>query len=83
MGALLDWLYGLSLPQATLWLTAANVVMFAASLAAGHWLVRRYADRAVTPPPAPLERAEVWLAIGCVVLNSGVAVAGWLEGAGV
>jgi lathosterol oxidase len=64
-------------PQAVGWLMAANVAVFFLSLAAGELLVRLYRDRPVTPPPEPLERTEVLLAAACVLLNGGVAVAGW------
>jgi sterol desaturase/sphingolipid hydroxylase (fatty acid hydroxylase superfamily) len=64
-------------PQAVAWLMAANVAVFLLSLAAGEVLVRLFRDRPVTPPPEPLERAEVLWAALCVLLNGGVAVAGW------
>jgi lathosterol oxidase len=73
----LDDFAAMSWPQAVAWLTAINVAMFFLSLAAGEVLVRLYRSRPVTPPPKPLERAEVVLAAACVVLNGGVAVAGW------
>ena len=73
----LDFLRRWTLVEATIWLTAANVAMFAASLAVGHALARRYFERPVTRPPDPLSAAEIWLAVSCVVLNSVVAVAGW------
>jgi lathosterol oxidase len=77
MPELLAYLHRCTLLEATLWLTAANVAMFAVSLAAGHLLAARYGRHPVTPPPDPLSAAEVWLAVGCVILNSGVAIAGW------
>jgi sterol desaturase/sphingolipid hydroxylase (fatty acid hydroxylase superfamily) len=77
MQQLLDHLHRCTPLEATLWLTAANVTMFAASLVVGEFLARRYVERPVTPPPDPLSAAEVWLAIFCIILNSGVAVAGW------
>ncbi|HEX8916640.1 MAG TPA: sterol desaturase family protein [Humisphaera sp.] len=64
-------------PQAVAWLMAVNVAVFVLSLAAGEALVRLFRDRPVTEPPQPLERAEVLWAALCVVLNGGVAVAGW------
>jgi lathosterol oxidase len=73
----LDDFAAMSWPRAVAWLMAINVAMFFLSLAAGELLVRMYRSRPVTPPPRPLERAEVVLAAACVVLNGGVAVAGW------
>lgn len=67
----------MSWPHAVAWLMAANVGVFLLSLAAGEVLVRLYRDRPVTPPPRPLERTEVLLAASCVLLNGGVAIAGW------
>ena len=72
-----DYLYNCSPAEAIAWLTGANVVVFAMSVAVGHWLVGRYADRPVTAAPDPLSAAEVGYAALCVALNSGVAVAGW------
>lgn len=73
----LEQFAAMSWREATAWLMAINVAMFLASLAAGHLLVRLYPDRPVTPAPDPLERREVMWAAACVVLNGGVAVAGW------
>lgn len=73
----LDDFAAMSGPQAAGWLMAINVATFFASLAAGEVLVRLFRGRPVTPPPEPLERAEVLWAALCVLLNGGVAVAGW------
>jgi lathosterol oxidase len=64
-------------PRAVAWLTAINVAVFLLSLLAGEVLVRLYHDRPVTPEPDPLQWAEVGWAALCVILNGGVAVAGW------
>lgn len=69
-------LYTIPLEQAALWALAGNVAMFAASLVAGEVLVRVFHDRANSPPPEPLSRQEIALALVCVVLNTQVAVAG-------
>jgi sterol desaturase/sphingolipid hydroxylase (fatty acid hydroxylase superfamily) len=63
--------------EAAAWLVAFNVGVFALSLAAGEVLVRLFRDRPVTPQPEPLEAAEVAWAALCVLLNGGVAIAGW------
>jgi hypothetical protein len=65
-----------------LWVTAANVAMFALALVAGDAIVRRFRERRVTPEPGPVSRGEVLLAGVCVALNALVAVAGlvlWRE----
>ena len=61
-----------------MWLLAANVAVFLLSLAAGELLVRWFTDRRISAPPQPLERAEVLWSALCVLLNGGVAFAGWL-----
>ena len=63
--------------EATAWLLAINVAMFVLSLAVGEVLVRLFRGRPVTPAPDPLEGREILWAAVCVLLNGGVAVAGW------
>lgn len=69
-------LYTIPLEQAVVWALAGNVVMFAAVLFAGEVLVRVFHDRANSPPPEPLSRQEIMLALVCVALNTLVAVIG-------
>lgn len=69
-------LYTIPLEQAAWWALAGNVVMFGGALAGGEVLVRAFHDRANSPPPEPLSRQEILLALVCVVLNTLVAVAG-------
>jgi sterol desaturase/sphingolipid hydroxylase (fatty acid hydroxylase superfamily) len=64
--------------EAAGWLLLVNVGVLVLSLAAGEVLVRRFTDRRVTDPPSPLDRWEVVWSGLCVVLNGGVAFAGWL-----
>ena len=73
----LDHFARMTWPEAAAWLIAFNVGVFALSLAAGEVLVRLFRDRPVTPEPEPLEKAEVAWAALCVLLNGGVAIAGW------
>ena len=75
---MLDVLAPMRWPEAAGWLLLVNVGVFVLSLAAGELLVRLFADRRVTDPPDPLDRWEVLWAAICVVLNGGVAFAGWL-----
>jgi Delta7-sterol 5-desaturase len=52
-------------------------------LGAGEVLVRCFGSKRVSPEPSSLTRAEVGLAVVCVILNAFVAVAGialWREG---
>jgi sterol desaturase/sphingolipid hydroxylase (fatty acid hydroxylase superfamily) len=78
MNHVLDLFDAMTLTQAAVWLGAANAGIFLLSLAAGEVLVRLFHDRAVTPPPDPLEPSEMLLAATCVVLNTLVGVAGWV-----
>jgi sterol desaturase/sphingolipid hydroxylase (fatty acid hydroxylase superfamily) len=69
--------------QAALWVSAANVAMFVAALAAGEWLTRRFAARRITPDGGRITATEKRLAAICVLLNALVAVIGiwlWREG---
>ncbi len=59
------------------WLFALNVGLFGLSVAAGAVLVRAFHDRPVSAEPDPVSWQEWALAALCVVLNTGVAVAGW------
>src|SRR5690242_9360726 len=78
------WLNSLTFLEACLWALVLNVATFALSLLVGQLLVWRFRDRPVTDPPRPLEAVEVWLSIGCVLLNTAVAIAGyWLWKRGV
>ncbi len=67
----------MSLVQATAWLFALNVALFALSIAAGAVLVRLFHDRPVSAEPDPVSWQEWALSASCVALNTGVAVAGW------
>jgi len=75
---MLDTLAPMRWWQAAAWLLLINVGVFVLSLAAGEVLVRLFTDRRVAAPPDPLDRWEVIWATVCVVLNGGVAFAGWL-----
>lgn len=75
--AFVDWLWRLELREATLWSLAVNVVVFILALLLGDALVRLWRHRPIALAPPPLSRSEVGLAAACVVLNSGVMLAGW------
>jgi sterol desaturase/sphingolipid hydroxylase (fatty acid hydroxylase superfamily) len=69
--------------QPVLWVTLVNVAMFVIALSIGEALLRRFADRRITPDPGPITGKEKVLAAVCVGLNAMVAVAGlvlWREG---
>jgi Delta7-sterol 5-desaturase len=74
----LDEFWAMPWPRAVAWLLGINVAMFVLSVLAGEFIARLYRHRRVTPPPAPLDRPEVVWAVVCVVLNGGVAIAGWV-----
>jgi sterol desaturase/sphingolipid hydroxylase (fatty acid hydroxylase superfamily) len=62
--------------QAVLLLLAENLALFVIALVGGQLLVAGFARRRVTPPAPPLERQEVAATVSCVVLNTGVTLAG-------
>jgi sterol desaturase/sphingolipid hydroxylase (fatty acid hydroxylase superfamily) len=69
--------------EATIWLTAVNVAMFAVAVVVGEALIRRFEANRVSPRPPQVTNKELVLAIGCVAINALVAVAGvvlWREG---
>jgi sterol desaturase/sphingolipid hydroxylase (fatty acid hydroxylase superfamily) len=78
----IDSLRTMPLGRAIAWVTLANVAMFAAALAVGEALLRRFSARRITPRPSPVSRIEFVLAVSCVGLNAAVAAAGvilWRE----
>ncbi len=57
--------------------TVGNVVVFAVSVAACHWLAGAFQTRPLFAEKRPITRGDVLLAALCVVLNTGVAIFGW------
>src|SRR4051794_31934018 len=78
MNRILDMFWDLTPAQAAVWLTGINVAMLVVAVAAGEVVVRLFRDRAVTPPPDPLDRREILLSISAVALNTIVGFAGWV-----
>ena len=78
MDFLFDFFNQQTLLEASIWLLAGNIITFFISLAIGDWLTHRYSQHRVTEPPDPLTSKEVWLAVSTVILNAGVAIAGWV-----
>jgi Delta7-sterol 5-desaturase len=70
------WLVEAPLWQAVVALLAENVLILILALFLGHWLVRRYAARRVALPAPPLQRLEVLVALGTVLLNTVTTLAG-------
>jgi lathosterol oxidase len=68
----------MSLPRASAWLLAINVAMFLASVVGGEILVRTFRNRRIADRPDPIELNEALLAGSCVLLNTLVAIAGWI-----
>lgn len=71
-----DTLYTMPLWVAAVWSLLENILIFAVCIAVGEWLIRRYANHAVTEPAPPLTLAEVLLAFSCVLLNAAVTIIG-------
>lgn len=69
---------GMSLGLAAVWLLAINFAIFVASVAGGELAVRVLGDRRIAERPGPVEWMEILLAGTCVVLNTAVALAGWI-----
>ena len=59
------------------WTFLENALLFAATLLIGHGLVKRFARFPIAESPPPLSRTEVLWAGLCVLLNTGVTLAGW------
>lgn len=78
MEAGIRWLHDAPRWQAIAALAAENLAVLVIAVAAGQWLVRRFADRRVAREPESLGRLEVAAAASCVLLNTGVTVAGLL-----
>ncbi len=74
---MIEWMSNLSFAKAAGLLLLQNGLLFLLALAAGEWLVRRFKNRPVTPPPDPMQPAELLLALACVLLNTCVAIGGW------
>jgi lathosterol oxidase len=68
----------ISLATAFAWLLAINTLMFIASVLGGELAVRLFRDRRIADDPDPISPAEVLLAASCVLLNTLVAIVGWL-----
>lgn len=58
------------------WATLGNIAMFVLALVAGEALVRANRNKLIAQPAPPISRAEIVLAIVCVILNSVVAYVG-------
>lgn len=75
---ILDIFATVSLPVAMFWLLMQNILQLVLCVGCGEILVRIYANNRIAPLPAPLQAKEVWLAALCVILNTVVAVIGFL-----
>jgi len=75
---ILDHFSMMSLAGASAWLLAINVGMFLLSVFGGEILVRLFRKRRVADVPEPIGRAEILLAFSAVLLNTLVAVDGWV-----
>jgi lathosterol oxidase len=71
-------LRGLPLPQAALLLLAENLAIFVGSVLLGAWLVRRFGERRVAPPPPPTEPMEILCTVSTILINTAVTLAGLL-----
>jgi sterol desaturase/sphingolipid hydroxylase (fatty acid hydroxylase superfamily) len=73
---LIQPLYTMPLEGAALWVLLENALIFIAALVIGHVAVKAFKAHAITPPPPPITRVEIVLALSCVLLNSLVTWAG-------
>lgn len=73
---LIQSFWTMSWDELIVWAAFINLVQFGAALLIGHILVWFYREKAVAEPPEPITRAEVLYATGCVILNTGVMIAG-------
>jgi sterol desaturase/sphingolipid hydroxylase (fatty acid hydroxylase superfamily) len=68
----------MTMAGASAWLLLINMGLFVLSVGGGELAVAAFRGRRVSPQPKPLELVECLLAASCVLLNTGVAIAGWL-----
>jgi sterol desaturase/sphingolipid hydroxylase (fatty acid hydroxylase superfamily) len=68
----------MSLLRASAWLLAINIAMFIASVGGGEVLVWAFRRRRIAASPDPIEPKECLLAGSCVLLNTVVAIVGWI-----
>ena len=71
-----DALYTMPLAGVIFWSLLENVIILLVCLVVGHGLVARYQAHPITDAPEPLTRAEIGLAVSCVVLNALVTIIG-------
>jgi len=73
----LDWWLVRTPAEAAALMLLINIATTIAALVIGYGLTRAFAGRRVTPPPEPLDRLEILLAVSCILLNSVVTFIGW------
>jgi sterol desaturase/sphingolipid hydroxylase (fatty acid hydroxylase superfamily) len=78
MQNLFHWFHDQTLGSWVVFSLVANTAIFAVSVEACRRTFRRFQERRLFPKPQPLTRRDVLLATLAVLLNSGVAIVGWL-----
>lgn len=75
--SLYAWFASRSLAEWIVFSFVGNVLVFAASVILCAWLARHYAQRPLFDHPQPVSPQDLGLAALTVLLNTGVAIAGW------
>lgn len=75
---LFDWFAGMTLAQWVAFSLAGNFMVLGASAVLCAWVARRCREKPLFAQPQPITRSDVVLAVVATLLNSLVAVVGWL-----
>jgi sterol desaturase/sphingolipid hydroxylase (fatty acid hydroxylase superfamily) len=73
----IEWLRTTSWTEATAVFLAENLALFALVVLLGNLIAGRYGMHRVTPPPPPVSRVEVAVALANVLLNTATTLVGW------
>ncbi len=74
---MIDWLHSASWLAAGMAFFAENLLILLFVVVGGECLVRGYRARPVSAPPEPVTALEIAVALGNVLLNTAITLAGW------
>jgi len=76
--AIFHWFHDQSFGSWVLFSILSNFVIAGSSIAGCWWVQRQFRSRAIFEHPQPLKEHDAALALGCILLNSCVSIAGWV-----